>query len=91
MTDDDAKRGVALSSVAASGFMMVAKLTVGLLTGSIGILAEAARHDGGIVAAQVVRVDQELALERPKERQKGGILPASPNVYRTPGLAARPG
>jgi len=42
MTDDDAKRGVALNSVAASGFMMVAKLTVGLLTGSIGILAEAA-------------------------------------------------
>jgi cation diffusion facilitator family transporter len=42
MTDDGAKRGVALNSVAASGFLMAAKLTVGLLTGSIGILAEAA-------------------------------------------------
>jgi cation diffusion facilitator family transporter len=42
MADDDSKRGVALNSVAASGFMVAAKLTVGLLTGSIGVLAEAA-------------------------------------------------
>ena len=38
----DAKQAVALSSIAASGFMVLMKLIVGLLTGSLGILSEAA-------------------------------------------------
>ena len=42
MTDTNDKESVALSSVVASAFMAAAKLVVGLMTGSLGILSEAA-------------------------------------------------
>ncbi len=42
MTSAESKQTVALSSIVASGAMVAMKLTVGLMTGSLGILAEAA-------------------------------------------------
>ena len=45
MTEETNKQAIALSSVGASALMVVMKLTVGLMTGSLGILSEAA-HSG---------------------------------------------
>ncbi len=50
---DRAKRAVALSSVFASIFLTVIKLVVGLATGSLGILADAAHSGLDLVAALV--------------------------------------
>ena len=47
------KRDAALSSVAAAVFLTVLKLVVGLMTGSLGILAEAAHSGLDLVAALV--------------------------------------
>jgi len=47
------KKNVALSSVAAAVFLTTMKLVVGLLTGSLGILAEAAHSGLDLIAAVV--------------------------------------
>ncbi len=47
------KRGVALSSVLAALFLTLVKIATGLLTGSLGILAEAAHSGLDLVAALV--------------------------------------
>jgi len=53
---DRAKRSVALSSVLASIFLTVLKLAVGLATGSLGILADAAHSGLDLVAALITLV-----------------------------------
>jgi len=62
------KKGVALSSVFASAFMAVTKLAVGLLTGSLGILSEAAHSLLDLGAATLtyfaVRISDEPADDR---------------------------
>jgi cation diffusion facilitator family transporter len=64
----NAKEGVALSSVIASAAMAVMKLVVGLLTGSLGILSEAAHSLLDLGAATLtlvaVRVSDEPADAR---------------------------
>jgi len=59
------KQSVALSSVYASALLTVAKLTVGLATGSLGVLSEAAHSalDLGatIITYSVVRVSDKPA------------------------------
>src|SRR5512136_2573801 len=47
------KKNVALSSVVAAVFLTTMKLVVGLLTGSLGILAEAAHSGLDLIAAAV--------------------------------------
>lgn len=56
MSKDNQKTNVALSSVAASAALSVTKLVVGLLTGSIGILSEAAHSLLDLVAASMTYV-----------------------------------
>lgn len=62
------KRGAALSSVTAAVLLTTLKLVVGLLTGSLGILAEAAHSGLDLVAALVtffaVRISDRPADER---------------------------
>jgi cation diffusion facilitator family transporter len=62
------KRAVALTSVAAAVFLAVFKLVVGLMTGSLGILAEAAHSGLDLVAALItflaVRVSDKPADSR---------------------------
>lgn len=62
------KRGAALSSVTAAVLLTALKLVVGLLTGSLGILAEAAHSGLDLVAALVtffaVRISDRPADER---------------------------
>ena len=68
MTGNSNKVAVALSSVFASGGMVVMKLTVGLMTGSLGILSEAAHSGLDLWAATLtwaaVRVSDRPADER---------------------------
>jgi cation diffusion facilitator family transporter len=62
------KRAVALTSVAAAVFLTVFKLVVGMMTGSLGILAEAAHSGLDLVAALItflaVRVSGKPADSR---------------------------
>ncbi|HVI49959.1 MAG TPA: cation diffusion facilitator family transporter [Candidatus Sulfotelmatobacter sp.] len=62
------KQGVALSSVFASAFMALTKLVVGLLTGSLGILSEAAHSlldlGAAVLTYFAVRVSDQPADER---------------------------
>lgn len=68
MTESHSKQSVALSSVLASAFMASAKLVVGLMTGSLGILSEALHSLLDLGAAALtyfaVRVSDEPADER---------------------------
>ena len=68
MTSAESKQSVALSSIVASGAMVAMKLTVGLMTGSLGILAEAAHSLLDLGAAGLtwlaVRIGDQPADER---------------------------
>ncbi|CAA9575994.1 MAG: Cobalt-zinc-cadmium resistance protein [uncultured Thermomicrobiales bacterium] len=66
------KRGVALTSVAAAAVLTVAKLVVGLLTGSLGILAEAAHSGLDLVAAALTFFAVRLAGQPPDEEHRYG-------------------
>lgn len=60
------KQSVALSSVIAAAVLTTLKLVVGLLTGSLGILSEAAHSGLDLVAAAVTYVSVRLA-DRPAD------------------------
>ena len=62
------KRAAALSSVLAAIFLTLLKLVVGLLTGSLGILAEAAHSGLDLVAALVTFFAVRLS-DRPPDEQ----------------------
>jgi cation diffusion facilitator family transporter len=62
------KRLVALSSVAAAVFLTAMKLTVGLMTGSLGILAEAAHSALDLVAAGITFFAVRVS-DRPADRE----------------------
>jgi cation diffusion facilitator family transporter len=62
------KRAAALSSVAAAVLLTLFKLTVGLLTGSLGILSEAAHSGLDLVAALVTFFAVRLS-DRPPDEQ----------------------
>lgn len=62
------KRDAALSSVVAAVFLTVLKLVVGLMTGSLGILAEAAHSGLDLVAALVTFFAVRLA-DRPPDTE----------------------
>ncbi|MGC8879405.1 MAG: cation-efflux pump [Anaerolineae bacterium] len=62
------KRLVALSSVVAAVFLTLMKLTVGLMTGSLGILAEAAHSALDLVAAGVTFLAVRVS-DRPADRE----------------------
>ncbi len=68
MTDAQSKQSVALSSIWASAFLTVAKLAAGLLTGSLGLLSEAAHSLLDLGAAGLtyfaVRVSDQPADSR---------------------------
>ena len=65
---DQEKRLVALSSVLAAVFLTTMKLVVGLMTGSLGILSEAA-HSGLDLAAAVVTLFAVWVSGRPADRE----------------------
>jgi len=65
---DREKRRVALSSVLAAIFLTGMKLVVGLMTGSLGILSEAA-HSGLDLAAAVVTLFAVRISGRPADRE----------------------
>jgi cation diffusion facilitator family transporter len=67
-TGDQEKRLVALSSVFAAVFLTVMKIVVGVLTGSLGILSEAA-HSGLDLVAAVVTLFAVRASARPADRE----------------------
>src|SRR5690349_18131034 len=60
------KRSVALSSLAAAAFLTALKIGVGLWTGSLGILSEAAHSGLDFLAAAVTYVSVRLA-DRPAD------------------------
>jgi cation diffusion facilitator family transporter len=62
------KRSAALSSVLAAVFLTVLKLVVGLLTGSLGILAEAA-HSGLDLVAALVTFFAVRVSDRPPDEE----------------------
>ncbi|MGQ9501740.1 MAG: cation diffusion facilitator family transporter [Anaerolineae bacterium] len=62
------KRRVALSSVVAAVFLTLMKLTVGLMTGSLGILAEAAHSALDLVAAGITFLAVRVS-DRPADRE----------------------
>src|SRR5579871_122532 len=62
------KERVALGSVAASGFMALTKLIVGVLTGSLGILAEAA-HSLLDLGATLITYGAVRVSDRPPDRE----------------------
>jgi cation diffusion facilitator family transporter len=66
------KRAAALSSVLAAVFLTVMKLAVGLLTGSLGILAEAAHSALDLVAAVVTLLAVRVAGRPPDEEYTYG-------------------
>jgi cation diffusion facilitator family transporter len=66
------KRGAALSSVVAAVFLTALKLVVGLMTGSLGILAEAAHSGLDLVAALVTFFAVRIADRPPDERYRYG-------------------
>ncbi len=61
LTAEREKRSAALSSVVAAVFLTGLKLVVGLLTGSLGILAEAAHSGLDLVAAVITYVAVRIA------------------------------
>jgi cation diffusion facilitator family transporter len=65
--DTHEKNSAALSSVAAAVFLTGLKIVVGLLSGSLGILAEAA-HSGLDFAAAVITLVAVRAAARPADR-----------------------
>jgi cation diffusion facilitator family transporter len=66
------KRSAALSSVVAAVFLTALKLVVGLMTGSLGILAEAAHSGLDLVAALVTFFAVRIADRPPDERYRYG-------------------
>jgi cation diffusion facilitator family transporter len=66
------KRGAALSSVVAAIFLTALKLVVGLMTGSLGILAEATHSGLDLVAALVTFFAVRIADRPPDERYRYG-------------------
>src|SRR5512143_71569 len=62
------KRSAALSSVVAAVLLTTLKLVVGLLTGSLGILAEAAHSGLDLVAALVTFFAVRISDRPPDER-----------------------
>lgn len=77
MLDSDAraereKRSAALSSVVAAVFLTLLKLVVGLLTGSLGIMAEAAHSGLDLVAALVTFFAVRLSNQPPDEQHLYG-------------------
>jgi cation diffusion facilitator family transporter len=66
------KRSAAQSSVAAALFLTLLKLVVGLLTGSLGVLAEAAHSGLDLVAALVTFFAIRLSDQPPDERHLYG-------------------
>jgi cation diffusion facilitator family transporter len=66
------KREAALSSVVAAVFLTTLKLVVGLMTGSLGILAEAAHSGLDLVAALVTFFAVRIADRPPDERYRYG-------------------
>jgi cation diffusion facilitator family transporter len=66
------KRDAALSSVIAAVFLTALKLIVGLMTGSLGILAEAAHSGLDLVAALVTFFAVRIADRAPDEHYRYG-------------------
>jgi cation diffusion facilitator family transporter len=66
------KREAALSSVVAAVFLTTLKLAIGLMTGSLGILAEAAHSGLDLVAALVTFFAVRIADRPPDERYRYG-------------------
>lgn len=66
LTGEREKRSAAASSVVAAVFLTALKLVVGLLTGSLGILAEAAHSGLDLVAAAVTYLAVRIA-DRPAD------------------------
>ncbi len=66
------KRDAAFSSVLAAIFLTALKLVVGLMTGSLGILAEAAHSGLDLVAALVTFFAVRIADRPPDERYRYG-------------------
>ncbi len=66
------KRAAALTSVIAAVFLTVLKLVVGLMTGSLGILAEAAHSGLDLVAALVTFFAVRISGRPPDERYRYG-------------------
>ncbi|HIQ04399.1 MAG TPA: cation-efflux pump, partial [Anaerolineae bacterium] len=64
-TEETDKHRVALSSVVASVFLTLFKLIIGLLTGSLGILAEAAHSGLDMVAAMITYLAVRAASRPP--------------------------
>src|SRR5512139_3364894 len=67
-TADREKHGAALSSVIAAVFLTLFKLVVGIMTGSLGILAEVAHSALDLVAALVTLVAVRLS-GRPADKE----------------------
>ncbi len=67
-----AKRRVAAASVTVAASLTVLKLAVGLLTGSLGILAEAAHSGLDLVAALVTFLAVSVSAGPPDERHQFG-------------------
>lgn len=65
---DREKRRVALTSVAAALFLTATKLVVGLLTGSLGLLSEAA-HSGLDLVAAAITLFAVRAAGKPADRE----------------------
>ena len=59
--DDCEKKNVALSSIIAAIFLTAAKIIVGVLTGSLGILSEALHSGLDLVAAIVTYIAVHIA------------------------------
>jgi len=66
------KRNAALSSVLAAVFLTALKLVVGLMTGSLGILAEAAHSGLDLIAALVTFFAVRIADRPPDEQYRYG-------------------
>jgi cation diffusion facilitator family transporter len=66
------KRDAALSSVVAAIFLTALKLVVGLMTGSLGILAEAAHSGLDLIAALVTFFAVRIADRPPDEQYRYG-------------------
>ena len=67
-SDEQEKKSVALSSVLAAIFITAFKLTIGLLTHSLGILAEAAHSALDLVAAAVTFFAVRISGRTPDEK-----------------------
>ena len=72
MTDSAAKTGVARLSVFSNTFLILTKLAVGLLTGSISILAEAIHSGIDLAAAVIAFFAVRVSDQPPDERHAYG-------------------